>query len=171
MDSVHRWLKVVVLAAGVVLSSAACAQVRVGDVPPDSLGVTADGRAVHVSDHAGKVVVTTFWASWCGPCRHELPLLEGLQRAAGPEQLRVVAINIEDGDDFRRVARALSELKLTITHDTDRKSSRAFGTNGIPHMLIIGRDGRVRKIHRGYSEDQIDAYLDEINAALAEPRN
>ena len=137
-----------------------------GDTPPPGLGVTMDGSPVEVGQSAGKVTVVTFWASWCGPCRKELPMLEGLQRVA-KDRVQVVAVNIEDRDQFRRVARALDTLTLKITHDYNKSARDAYGVKGIPHMLIIGRDGRILAVHRGYSENAIDGILDEINAALA----
>lgn len=62
------------------LALAACAQaqVRVGDTPPDALGRNREGNDVVLSDHRGKVVVVTFWATWCGYCLKELPVLENL---------------------------------------------------------------------------------------------
>jgi thiol-disulfide isomerase/thioredoxin len=148
--------------------AAAPLKVGPGDVPPPELGSTRAGEAVRTTDYAGKVLVVTFWASWCPPCKRELPLLEGLQRAANG-RVQVVAVNIEDADTFRQVARALKPLAITITHDDRRKSSDAYGVNGIPHLVLIGRDGRVLQVHRGYSDEAIDDILAEINAQLAAP--
>src|SRR5689334_15748673 len=107
---------------------------RPGDIPAVPFGITRDGDPVEAKQFAGKVVIVTFWASWCGPCLKELPLLEGIQQ---------------------------------ITHDYDKSSREAYGVNGIPHMLIIGRDGRIQRVHRGYSEEGVDRIVAEINAALA----
>ena len=141
-----------------------------GDTPPVALGSTLGREEVRTTDFAGKVLVVTFWASWCPPCKRELPLLEGLQRTA-KGRVQVVAVNIEDTERFRAVARALKPLALTITHDDGRVSSDAYGVHGIPHLVLIGRDGKVRQVHRGYSEDAIDEILAEINAELAGSRS
>ena len=71
------------------LAGPACAAVGVGDTPPDNLGRSHQGEDVRVSAFHGKVVVVTFWASWCGYCRKELPVLAGLQDAAGKARLEV----------------------------------------------------------------------------------
>ena len=83
--------------------------------------------------------------------------------------MKVVAVNIEDREQFRKVAKALSTLTLQITHDYRKKSSDAYGVRGIPHLVLIGRDGKVINVHRGYSEESIDSIIEEINGALAVP--
>jgi thiol-disulfide isomerase/thioredoxin len=151
-------------------ASALAAQVKKlapGDTPPPSLGTNLDGDDVGTSRYAGKVLVVTFWASWCGPCISELPKLEGIQRAAGKDNVQVVAINIEDRDVYRKLARRLKSLSLSINHDTGRRSSEAYGVHGIPHLVLIGRDGKVIAVHRGYSEESLDSIIAEINRALA----
>ena len=142
------------------------AQVAVGDIAPEALGTTLNGQEVLTSQHAGKVVILSFWASWCAPCRLELPQLEGIQRVAGPEQLRVVAINTEKRAEFRHAAQVLAELQLVVTHDSTGSISKAYGVRSIPHLVIIGRDGRVQRVFNGYSEKQVDAIIAQVNAAL-----
>ena len=137
-----------------------------GDVPPPELGVTRAGDAIDTTQFAGKVLVVTFWASWCGPCKAELPVLERLQIAA-KGSVQVVAVNIEPRETFRAVSSALSSLNLTLTNDPKKWSANTYGVNGIPHMVIIGKDGKILHVHRGYSEKQLDAFVAEINAALA----
>ena len=144
-------------------------KVAPGDMPPPSLGTNLDGDEIDTARFAGKVLVVTFWASWCAPCQRELPMLEAIQRAAGKEKMQVVAINIEDRDTYRRLARRLTSFSLAVNHDSGKKSSDAYGVHGIPHMVLIGRDGKVIAVHRGYSEAALDGILAEINRALAGP--
>lgn len=148
-------------------SAVAGGKLSSGDIPPPSLGVTRDGEDIDTSQFAGKVLVVTFWASWCGPCKKELPMLEGIQRVGGKDRIQVVAVNIEGSEQFRKVSKALSTLSLQITHDYGKKSSGAYGVKGIPHLVLIGRDGKVISVHRGYSEESIDSIISEINVALA----
>ena len=151
------------------VAPAAAPRVQPGDVPPAYLGTNLAGDDIETSQFAGKVLVITFWASWCGPCRKELPLLEGIQRVAGKEKVQVVAINIEDREVYRALARRLApSFTLRIAHDTFKKPSEAYGVNGIPHLVLIGRDGKVIAVHRGYSEDGVDAIIAEINKALGD---
>ncbi|HUL96263.1 MAG TPA: TlpA disulfide reductase family protein [Usitatibacter sp.] len=165
-------MKIRAAALGIVLSlqippAPAAERLAPGDLPPPFLGTNLAGDDVRTADFAGRILVVTFWASWCGPCQKELPMLEGIQRVAGKEKVQVVAINIEDREKYRTIARRLKTLAVSINHDTGEKASEAFGVHGIPHLVLIGRDGKVIAVHRGYSEQGIDAIISEINQALA----
>lgn len=154
----------------IAVAGAAQAQVVVGEAPPDALGKNRDGTEVRVSDHRGKVLVISFWASWCTYCLKELPALEAIQNAAGTAQLQVVAVNFkEDPALFRRMLHKLKDLQMTFTHDRTGKLGDAYGLRGLPFLVIVGRDGRVAHTHAGYGEKTLDRIIDEINDLLAEP--
>ncbi len=157
-----------ILAAGVVGAADKAIEKKLlpGDAPPVALGMTRAGDEIETTQFAGRVMVVTFWASWCGPCRTELGMLERLQQVA-KERVKVVAVNIEERDTFRGVSRALASFNITLTNDPRKRYAEAYGVNGIPHMVIIGKDGKVISVHRGYSEEALDGLLAEINAALA----
>jgi thiol-disulfide isomerase/thioredoxin len=158
-----------VLAIALIPSTVAIAMPAKGDKAPAAIGLSRDGDTLESGQYRGKVLVVTFWASWCGPCMKELPMLESLQRVAGKDKLQVVAVNIEDRDVFRKLAGRLSALTLTLAHDDRKRGSDAYGVKGIPHMVIIGRDGTIVKVNRGYSEESLDGILAEINSALTTP--
>ncbi len=102
---------------------------EIGDIAPNYLGRdSSTGNDVNLEDHKGKVVIITFWASWCTPCIKELPILETIQRNIGIEFIKVVAINFEeDRKQYRKIKNALSSSKLTLTHDKRGK----IGKKGI----------------------------------------
>jgi thiol-disulfide isomerase/thioredoxin len=141
-------------------------KMKAGDIPPKSLGVTLNGDPVETTQFAGRVMVVTFWASWCGPCLREMSMLEPLQRAA-KDRVKVVAVNIEDRKTFRKIANTLAEFQLTLTNDANKYDSTQYGVRGIPHMVIIGKDGKVVNVHTGYSEGSLEGLLREINEAIA----
>jgi thiol-disulfide isomerase/thioredoxin len=142
----------------------------IGDVPPDNLGRTSNGEEVRVADQHGKVVVVTFWASWCGYCRQELPVLAGLQEAAGKDRMTVVAVNYKDERKvYRALVRALKDVQLTMTHDADGAIGKAYGVDGIPRLLMIDRDGKVAYVSVGYDTDSLDEIVDAANKLLAQP--
>ena len=144
----------------------------VGAVPFDELGRDIDGNKVTISEHRGKVVIVSFWASWCGPCRKELPILASIAKTVGPDHLKVISINFHDEQTaFRAVSDALKTLPITILRDANGKAARKFEVKGIPRMVIIDRDGKVAADHTGYGEGSVDEIVDELNRLLqAQPQ-
>lgn len=151
--------------AGVVHASP-----TIGAPPPvDLIGTTPEGEQIRISDHRGKVVVVSFWASWCGYCRRQFPLLDHLQKEAGREQLRVVLVNYQESPtDYRKIRRALRTSTVTWTHDPDGALSDAFEVRGVPHMLVFDKAGDLAAVRNGYSGDPAPT-IELINALLAEP--
>ena len=140
-----------------------------GDVPPDSLGYSTSGGEMLLNHYFGKVVIVTFWATWCPQCIKELPILEAVQNKAGKANLEVIAVNIENADVFRRATRIMGQsMHLALLRDATGEARKAYGVNGIPHMVIIGRDGRILQVHRGYAEDALDDIVSDINQALTQ---
>lgn len=141
----------------------------VGQSPPDYLGRDKDGNEVHLSDVAGKVVIVTFWASWCSYCLKELPVLEKIQHLSGKQRMRVIAVNSgEDRHLFLRMANALKSVEVTLTSDPVDKVSKAYGVSSLPHLLMLDPSGKIVAIHHGYDESDLPDLIDEINKLLAE---
>ena len=163
----HRSLPVLALLAALAGVAPATAAPQAGDAAPDFVGRTFEGEPLMLPALAGKVVVVSFWASWCGPCRKELPLLERIQMVAGKERLQVVAVNIEDLATYRRIVRAMAGAQLTLASDTAKEAQQAYGVKGIPHTVIVDKTGRIVRVHRGYSEAGVDDVVRDLNRALA----
>jgi thiol-disulfide isomerase/thioredoxin len=144
---------------------ASAAMPAAGDTPPDELGVTLKNAPVHLKDYADKAVVVTFWASWCPYCLKELPILYNIQKLA-KGRLQVIAINTEDFDTFRDLSRVMRPLEIGMSYDPEGKAQQAFGVNGIPHMVVIGRDGTIVQVFRGYGESSLKPIVAAINQAI-----
>jgi len=144
-----------------------------GDVPPDFLGNTLKGRAVHPSALRGDVVVISFWATWCHYCMQELPVLAGVQAVAAKRGLRmqVVAVDYrESRHTFVRAAELLGSRlpSLLITRDVNGSIGKPYGVSGsIPVMVMLHRDGTVAYVHVGYDQDELDELITEINRLLS----
>ena len=134
-------------------------RLKVGDTPPPL------GRSVNLSDYRGKIVIISFWASWCAPCRKEMGMLARLQAAATRDKVVIFAVNwAEDPEVFWKIQRALHGVDLTLLSDSSGNIGRKYDVDSIPHMVIVGRDGRIAAIHLGYGESRLPALIDEINS-------
>lgn len=142
-----------------------------GDVPPDYLGHDGDGHDVLVSSMHGKVVIVSFWASWCAYCRKELPVLAALQKLKGADELKVVGVNHDDEyDKFKDLRRRWKNLDVILTYDAaDNRIGKPYKIDGLPFMVIIGRDGRIAHVHTGYGDDMLDTIMTEVDDLLAQP--
>lgn len=166
-----RLAAVAALAFACLLPAAVPARVSprpaVGSVPPDALGRDQSGVEQRISAHRGKVVVVTFWASWCAPCLRELPLLGRLQAAVGREHLVVIAVNVkEPRAAMQAVVDGQAAHPLQWVHDTSGATSARYGVDALPQMVVIDREGRVARVHRGYNVARIDEYIRGITALL-----
>lgn len=156
--------------AAVAGQPAATRALQPGDLPPADLGTTMNGERVRLDGESGAVTVVSFWAGWCAPCRQEMSLLDQIQAQVGADQLRVIAVNIEDRSTFRRIHRQLrGHIHFTLSNDPRGVVARKYGVNAIPHSVYIGRDGRVDEVHLGFSEAQVDKVIRELNRLLAVP--
>jgi len=135
---------------------------------PDGTLQLLDGSTVPLSSFMGqKVVVLDFWASWCGPCRKGLPMVQIVADYFAGSDVAFYAVNLREDAETVKKFFADAGLSLPVALD-DGTLSEAFGVNGIPHTVIIGKDGNIKSVHTGFSDD-LDAKLTgEINAALAE---
>ncbi len=151
-------------------SSVVAAQTVRGEAPPDELGIDKDKHEVRVSDYRGKVVVLTFWASWCGYCLKELPVLESVQRRLGKDKIAVVAINSDkDRSDYLAMRRRMKDFTMTMTEDRrDGSIAKRYGVTGYPHLVMVDKEGLVAFSHRGYSEKSLPKIVEEINTLLDE---
>jgi thiol-disulfide isomerase/thioredoxin len=142
---------------------------QVGDVPPETLGRASTGGKVKLSDYHGKIVIISFWASWCPPCRKEMPVLAAIQKNATRDKIVVFAVNWKESDDrYRTIIRTLKDVDLTLVSDENGYLGGEYAVKAIPHMIIIGRDGRIAAIHDGYAESEFPSLVKEINGLWAQ---
>ncbi len=115
-----------------------------GSISAPVLSLTgADGRALRLEDLKGKMVLLNFWATWCAPCREEMPAMERLYRANRERGLTVLAVNFMETKN--EVKRFFEELQLTFPAalDPEGTAARNFGVRGLPVTFFVSRDGRI----------------------------
>lgn len=158
-------MKYLLLFSLLCLSSLCAAQnpYNPGDTPFDLLGKNPQGEEIRISDFKGKLVIVSFWATWCGPCMQELPVLSSIQKSVGTEKLQVIAINYrEDLRQFRKIAQAFKGYEMILVSDSRGKTGKKFGVNGIPHMVIVDREGKVAKVNIGFGVTSAQRLIHEI---------
>lgn len=135
--------------------------------PPFS-GTTMEGTVVRLSDYSNKVVLLDFWASWCGPCRQEMPFLIETDKKYKDKGLVILTVNIDA--ELENVRKFISNLEILpgfpIILDKDTQIPPLFQIKGMPTTILIDRRGIIRYQHEGFQSEKKDVYLAEINSLL-----
>ena len=143
------------------------AKVKVGDVPPDYLGEDETGADILATAHRGKVIVVSFWATWCPPCLRELPVLQAIRDQVGEDRLTIVAINLGQGRKvYRKILEKTPDFTLTFAYDNRNRAAKAFGVKALPNMFIIDKRGIVASVHVGYGDETLNTLVSELNPYL-----
>lgn len=162
-----RTVVLLALAAAGVLPAAA-ALPPVGKTAPDFAAKSDSGRNVRLSELRGQVVLINFWASWCSPCRQELPLLSKIYSQYRGAGFALLAVNVDDNrKDAEGMLKRL-DLKFPTLFDGNKRVAKLYGVDTMPATLVIDRDGRVRYVHRGYYDGYERKYEQQIRELLKE---
>jgi thiol-disulfide isomerase/thioredoxin len=141
-----RLWRVAALAALIIpLPAAAFNFAPTGPKPvPELTFLDAEGNEVRLADFQGEVVVLNLWATWCGPCRREMPSLDRLQAKFGGDGLEVIALSLDRGD-VAKVRAFFDELeisRLAVYQDPQARAGRELGAPGLPTTIVIDRTGQ-----------------------------
>jgi peroxiredoxin len=150
---------------GTVLTVAGASGPVVGQPAPDFTLKTLDGQTVTLSDLRGQPVVINFWASWCAPCRLEMPALQQAYEARRAEGLVILAVNLTAQDRLAEVKTFVEELDLTmpILLDESGAVSELYRLLGLPTSIFVDGNGVIQRIHLGpMVEAQITQFMAEI---------
>jgi len=152
---------------GALLSSHAVADAISGQAPNFSLQARS-GETVTLEELRGNVVMINFWATWCGPCRQEMPHLEALHQRYQSLGFTLLGINVED--DPRGAERWLAETPVSfpILFDPRNEVSELYDVIAMPSTVLVDRAGNMRFIHHGYQPGYENEYQTQIRALLRE---
>jgi peroxiredoxin len=124
-----------------------------------------DGKLHRLADYRGKVVLLNFWATWCAPCREEMPSMQSLRESLEGRPFAVLAVNVGEGE---RAARDFGEkmaLRFPILLDRDMTATRAWSARVLPASYVIGPDGKVAYSYLGaidWSSPQVKSALERL---------
>jgi len=126
------------------------------------------GEPVSLAGLKGQVVLINFWATWCGPCRKEMPLLEQIQKKYAPLGFTMLGVNVEE--DTRLMDAFLKDVPVTfpILLDPANGVSKLYNVAAMPSTVIVDRKGNVRFIHQGYKPGDESKYQDMIRQLIRE---
>lgn len=131
------------------------------------LGKTPNKQNISTTDFQGKLLIVSFWASWCPPCIRELPVLDSIQKKLG-DRIQVVAVNFKESSKrFNTIKKKLlPEISLLMTHDKRGVIGKKFGVTSLPHLLIIDKHGQLIYQKLGYDDEALDEIINIINEQL-----
>src|SRR5579884_3954297 len=153
MNKALAALLIAALAAGVPASAGSN-----GPAPQFTLGARG-GTNLSLAQYKGQVVMLNFWASWCGPCRQEMPLLENIYKKYNKLGFTLIGVNVEPdskaADDWLKQ----TPVSFPVIYDKDSQVSKLYDVSGMPSTVIIDRKGNIRMLHRGYKPGDENEYL------------
>lgn len=139
-----------------------------GKQAPDFALKSSTGENLRLSEYRGEVVMINFWATWCGPCRQEMPLLDDLYSRY--ERVGFVLLGVNIDDEPRRAMQMIDELgvEFPVVFDSTKEVSELYDVSAMPVTVIVDREGNVRHVHHGYKPGYEEKYLNEVRALLRE---
>ena len=153
------------LSAGAAVCSTSRAAISAGPAPDFTLRTAAGGN-LRLQEQRGRVVMVNFWATWCGPCKIEMPHLVRLYEKYRASGFQLLGVNIDD--DPRNAVAGAAKLGITfpVLLDGDKRVAKLYDLSTMPTTLLIDRDGTLRHVHRGYRDGYELTYDQQVRDLL-----
>jgi peroxiredoxin len=126
------------------------------------------GEVISLADLKGEVVMVNFWATWCGPCRKEMPHLEALHQRYSDLGFTLLGVNVEEDSSGADEFLAETPVSFPILFDPGNEVSKLYDVVAMPSTVMIDRNGNMRYIHHGYKDGYESEYQTQIRALLRE---
>ncbi len=160
--------KIVLLLTSSLLISCPVWSAAVSGPAPDFTLKSISGKNLKLSEFAGNVVLINFWASWCGPCLQEMPLLNAIHKKYEPLGFTVLGINVEEQSDKARAFLAERGVDFPILLDNKNEVSKLYDLVAMPTTVVVDRDGNMRFLHKGYSPGDEAQYSKMVKELVRE---
>lgn len=159
-------LRLVVLCS-VFLFSQVSIGISAGSMAPNfKLPGINTGNLMSLKRHRGKVVYLDFWASWCGPCRQSLPMLNELRKELRSKGFEVIAVNLDENKKDAKAFLKQFPVSYPVLLDPEGKVPQKYDLPGMPTSYLIDRKGKIRKVHIGFKKQDISKIRKEIMSLL-----
>jgi peroxiredoxin len=153
--------------AAVLLAGGVFAADANGPAPAFTLASLAGPQAA-LSQYKGQVVMVNFWATWCGPCQQEMPLLDQMYKKYKPMGFTLIGISVDKTDAPVKDLMTRKPVSFPVLLDPANQVSKAYHVDEMPSSVIIDRKGEIRYIHRGYRPGDENEYQDRIRQLIKE---
>lgn len=127
-----------------------------------------NGKNLKLSEMRGNVVLINFWASWCGPCREEMPLLNALHGKYQPLGFTVLGVNVEEQEKNARGFLQNFPVDFPVLLDNQNQVSKLYDVIAMPTTVVVDRDGNMRYLHKGYKPGDEKKYRQVIKKLVRE---
>ncbi|MGB5366453.1 MAG: TlpA disulfide reductase family protein [Polyangiales bacterium] len=154
--------------AAMLMTASGARALTPGDAPPAIDMPDQTGTNVELAALKGKVVLVDFWASWCGPCKKEMPVLEALNVKYAAQGLVIVGVNIDSSSKKMNKFLKGTPVSFRIVHDRKLVVANRYEPETMPTSYFIGRDGTVRYVHKGFAKGDAEVLEERVKALLAE---
>ncbi len=135
---------------------------------PDFTLKSHSGQNLKLSEHRGEVVLINFWASWCGPCRQEMPLLSELHNKYKALGFTVLGVNVEkDSSDAKKMLKQ-NPVSFPVLFDNNSVVSKQYDVVAMPSTVLVDRNGKMRYLHKGYKPGEEEIYLEMVRSLIRE---
>ena len=152
----------------IFLSSSVHASQEIKGMAPDFTLKSYAGSNERLSEFRGQVVLLNFWASWCGPCRQEMPLINAFYKKYKKLGFTVIGINVEENSKKAKQIVKNTGISFPVLFDTENKVSELYEVSAMPSTVIIDRDGNMRYLHKGYKPGDMATYKKWVKKLVRE---
>ncbi|MDP8986201.1 MAG: TlpA family protein disulfide reductase [Pseudomonadota bacterium] len=150
-----------------VLASSALAADATGPAPAFTL-TALTGQQAALSQYKGQVVMVNFWATWCGPCQQEMPLLDQMYKKYKPAGFTLIGVSVDKEASAVKELMARKPVSFPVLLDPANQVSKDYHVDEMPSSVIIDRKGAIRYVHRGYRPGDENEYQDRIRQLIRE---